>query len=462
MSNAQDRPWLPFFEEKGPYYTSYPTLALWSTEMKSEAYQNALLDFFRGEGKAEPVHLYIHIPFCAKLCWYCICNIRVSNNRERIQKFVDQLCRETDKLREFFEEHSIQPRITELQLGGGTPSHLDRGQWTQLVEAINKLVDVNQVDEFAMEIDPRTATSEDLDFYASRGVTRISFGVQDFDPGVQKAINRIQPPELIRELLPDRVRGLFQGLNFDLLYGLPRQTRATFRRTLELVKEFAPDRVTLLKYAHVPNIRKHMKLINEEELTPESDLPDLFEDAVLGLTGAGYEWVGIDNFARHPDPLAKAVRNGTVGRTFNGFTPGRTQHMIGLGPTTTTSFGKYYFQGVYDNNEYYECLDRGDFPIHRGYALSVDETIRRAAIMQLITNQTLDFKWLSEKYDIDAHDYFAAEIQELKNRFTAAGMVEFKEDGELRVTAQGRYGLRTIAKVFDRFHFGREYEIGGC
>lgn len=448
------------FNEPGPYYTSYPTIGLWSRDFGPADYRNALIDFFTGEGKDKPIHLYLHIPFCAKLCWYCICNIQVTNNRAKIQFFLDYLFREIENLRAFFERNGLEPNIKEIHFGGGTPSHLYNDQFADLVDRLGTLVDFRTLDEVTMEIDPRTTTRENLRHFASKGVTRISFGVQDFDPGVQKAINRVQPPEMIDELLSPEIRALFTGVNFDLLYGLPLQTRETFRNTIELVNKFHPERITLLKYAHVPEIRKHMKLIKQNELPVVGDLPLMFADTVHALLERGYEWIGIDNFAKSTDDLAKAARKKTVWRNFNGFTPGRVNDQIGLGPTTTGAFGRYYCQGEYDYNDYYKAIDTGGFSVYRGYKMSNDDLIRREAIFKLLCDQKVDFGRLGEKFGVNGPEYFRDELEYLASRSCGDGVVTI-EDNVVEVTTYGRFLVRNLCKVFDRFHRNSQYKIMG-
>lgn len=449
------------FNEKGPYYTSYPTLALWSNEFGSIEYTAALRDFLTGEGKDEPIHLYIHIPFCAKLCWYCMCNIKVTNNRAKIQEFVNYLLKEIDLFKAFFEKLGVVPNIKEIQLGGGTPSHLDNAQFESLMNSLSSMVNLKELDEFAMEIDPRTTTQDNLRFYAAHGVQRISFGVQDFDPEVQKAINRIQPPELITSLLTPQIRALFQGVNFDLLYGLPRQTLDTFRNTVELTKEISPDRVTLLKYAHVPELRKHMKLINIGELPADEELPEMFFDTVNSFVDGGYSWVGVDNFAKPTDSLAKANTNGSVFRTFNGFTPGRTRNLFGFGPTTTAAFGRYYAQNVYDHSEYFRAIDEGRFPTLRGYRMSDEDLLRREVIFSLLCNRECHLEETAERYGRKYSDVFSYEIEKLSNGYSDDGLVEI-ENGKLTVTPPGRFALRNLCYVFDALNRDKEYRIGGC
>ena len=431
ISEIKNTDLLRSFNEEGHYYTSYPSLNHWTEDFGPEQYKFALSNL-----GMTPVHLYVHIPFCAKLCWYCICNIVVTNNREKIETFLQHLLKEADILQRY------HPNIREIQLGGGTPSHFDRDQFSRLCDKLNVLVDLKTLDEFAMEIDPRTVNIEDLKHYHSRGVNRISFGVQDFNPAVQKAINREQPYEMVKALLSPEIRSLF-SVNFDLLYGLPKQTHETIKDTLEKVKELSPDRITLLKYCHVPDLRKHMKLIKDEQLPPKEDLPVMFVNIIESLLDAGYEWVGLDHFAKKSDSLGRASIEKRVGRTFNGFTPGRVKDMVGLGPTTTQAFGKTYAQSTYDLNEYYNFVNRGEFPIMRGYTLSKDDSIRREVIFSLMCNQRVDFKDICRKYDISI-SYFDTELKLL------GGDLCSLEDGVLQTTAYGRVLLRNLCKLFDR------------
>ena len=407
------------FTTEGNYYTSYPPLNQWTEDFGKDEYEIRLSAFTESQ---TPCHLYIHIPFCAKLCYYCICNIVISNDREKIQNFLNHLLEEINFLKPY------HPKIREIQLGGGTPSHLDRKQFFELCEKLNELVDLSSLDEFAMEIDPRTVRDGDLQFYSSLGVTRISFGVQDFDSEVQKAINRIQPYEMVSELMQER--HFFKGVNFDLLYGLPLQTQKTIQETLAKVRRLSPDRVTLLKYCHAPELRQHMKLIKNSDLPPKDDLQEMFVEIVDSLK-KDYEWIGLDHFAKPHDALSQAARMGTVGRTFNGFTPGRVRDLIGIGPTSTGAFGETYCQNIYTLPEYYASIEDGEFPILRGYRMTPDDLKRREIIFNLMCNQNSV---------IEGFEKELAQIPEDLGIY---------KDGRLTLTTQGRVLLRNICALFD-------------
>lgn len=401
------------------WFTSYPSINHWHEGIGHVQYRDALRQF------TGPLHLYLHIPFCKKLCSYCLCNVIISNDRQKIQHFLDHLCREIENLLPY------EPDIRDVHFGGGTPSHLDRRQFSQLCEKLDTLTDLRSLKEVAMEIDPRTVTKDDLAHYAQHGVNRISFGIQDYDPAVQKAINREQPSEMIDGLL--EARHLFKGVNFDLLYGLPLQTMATVAATLERVLKQRPDRITVLKYCHAPEVRRHMKLINVTDLPANDVLPLMFAFIRDSLMDAGYKWIGLDHFALPTDSLAQ----GHVGRTFNGFTSG-TAEMIGLGPTTTSVFGSLYAQAHYDLQEYYKAVTAGEFPILRGYQMTYDDMIRRRIIFDILCKQRAYIPWNYQ----DEWEKLAAmpELCKLGHQ---------NDTDVLTVTAKGRHHLRDICKVFD-------------
>ena len=416
------------FNADGHWFTSYPSLNHWTEDFAASEYERTFVDFLK---TGKPLHLYIHIPFCKKLCHYCLCNILISNDRAKIQLFLDHLLKEIGNLKEFARKLDQPLHIREIHFGGGTPSHLDRQQFSQLCDGLKTLVDFSACDEIAMEIDPRTVECNDLAHYASCGVTRISFGVQDFDLKVQQAINRVQPPEMIEELL--KAREFFQGVNFDLLYGLPYQTLDTLRETVRKTKEMAPDRITLLKYCHAPEVRRHMKLSKEETLPSSDELPMMFCETAQSLMDFGYEWVGLDHFALPHDTLAKAQREGTLVRTFNGFKSGPTKDMIGLGPTATAAFGRTYAQAHYDLPRYYESVNKGEFPILRGYSLTDDDFARREVIFSLLTKQKALVPDL----------YFSRELKELQK------MPELCKLSGYWLRVHDRVLLRNVCKVFD-------------
>ena len=455
-----DQNFKDLFNKPGPYYNCYPILGKWKNYSEMDAnYTKALINYLK-TNQENPISIYLHIPYCAKLCYYCCCRLHVSNNREIINSFVKALIKEINLFNDLLEENNIRINVKDIHFGGGTPSHLTVFEIEEIIQNLKKFISFDNLNEFSMEIDPRIIDPKNFQIYSKLGVDRISFGVQDFDPVVQKKINREQPFELIEKLMRENLTKYFKGVNFDLLYGLPSQTKETFSNTIELTKKLSPERITLIRYAHIPNKVKHMKMIKEEDLPDQNDLPIIFMDSTKKLIEAGYEWVGIDHFAKKNDELSIAKKNGKVYRNFGGETPGYTKDMISLGPTSTSGFGNYYFQNTYNLKEYKEIVNSGKFPISRGYVLNKDDIIRRECNFSLQCNQVLDINYISEKYKIDFKNYFKKEIQQLAKK-QDLGMLNLNND-YIKVTTYGRYFVRHICQIFDTFFdYNKEYEIHG-
>lgn len=441
-----------------PYYTSYPTLSEWSNNFSYDGYLTGLQDLCY-RGKEFPLLLYIHFPFCEKQCYYCICNSVITHDRAKIQNFMQYLFREIELLHDFFGRHSFIPKFKRIHLGGGSPSFMNIEEFDLLIEKLKLIINMDDLDEFAMEVDFHTTNKEKLRHYAAKGVNRISLGIQDFDPDVQKAVNRVQPPELVQDLLSPETRGLFKGINFDLLYGLPLQNRASFRQTIEIVKEISPDRITFLKYAHVPDRAKHQRLIKESDLPDVCEREMIFIDSIDSLLEEGYEYLGIDHFAKPTDDLVKAVSNGTMWRNFNGFASGGLHYIIGIGPTSTSGFMNYYAQNVYTFSDYYKAIDNQRFPVLRGFKLNTDDLIRRDIINGILCTYTLNFKDIERKYNIDFNAYFSKEMGGLSD-LIYDGIIEISNE-MLTVTQLGRIFIRHVCKVFDRYFKDKVYKISG-
>ena len=459
-SSLADQDFKNLFNKPGPYYNCYPILGQWKNykEIKTD-YKESIIDFFK-KNPDKPISLYVHIPYCAKLCYYCCCRLHVSNNRETINNFVKVLVKEINMFNSLLKENNISPNIKDIHFGGGTPSHLTVYEIEEIIQNLKKFISLKDLSEFSMEIDPRVVEPKNFETYSKLGIDRISFGVQDFDPVVQKKINREQSFDLIESLMKNNLEKYFKGVNFDLLYGLPGQTKETFQKTIELTKQLSPERITLIKYAHIPNKVKHMKMIKEEDLPDVNDLPVIFMDSTKQLIEGGYDWVGIDHFAKKTDQLSLAKKKGEVYRNFGGETPGFTKDIISLGPTSTSGFGNYYFQNTYDLKEYREIVNSGNFPISRGYILNKDDLIRRECNFSLQCNQTLDIDEISSKYEINFNDYFKKELIEFKQK-EKEGMVNFNEN-QIKVTTYGRYFVRQICQIFDTFFdYDNKYEIHG-
>ena len=448
------------YNVSGSYYTSYPVLSEWSNDFSCQDFASALKMLCTSKNN-NPLFLYVHFPFCAKQCYYCICNSIITQGHHETQKYLDYLLHEIDLLINFFEEYSFTPDFKMIHLGGGTPNLMNENEFDTLIEKIKTFVRIEDINEFVIEVDPRTATKEKLKYYSEKGINRLSFGIQDFNPNVQKAINRIQSPEKVEQLLSPDIKKLFKSINFDILYGLPLQSRESFRKTMEIVLKINPDRITLLKYAHMPNIRKHQNFIREEDMPDYVEGQRIFIETVDYLLDNGYEHVGIDHFARPHDNLAKAMKNKTLWRNFIGFTPGGIHNIIGIGPTSTSSFNDFYVQNVYNLSEYYGSIDENKFPVLRGYKLNADDLIRREIINKIVCYGILNFKDIERMFDIKFNKYFKYEISMLDDLIKDGFLL--LDDESITVTSPGRIFIRHICKVFDKKYSRKEnvYRISG-
>ena len=436
------------YDVKGPYYTSYPILSQWSHDFSSNDYKNALKEIFSKKDNP-PSSVYIHFPFCPKLCYYCFCNNKITKNREQIRHFLSILLKEVNLLDDFFNKNSITPNIKEIHIGGGSPSYLTINEIDQLITGLQSFVNLKVLSEFIIEIDVRTVDQEKLYYYYEKGINRISLGIQDFDPAVQKAVNREQTVEVVEGLLSPELRKCFKSINFDLIYGLPLQTTETFKNTIDTVIRLLPDRICLYNYGHMPDVYKHHKLIKA------SDLPDIYEktkinlEAINKLLDCGYERIGIDHFAKPYDDLTEAVHNKTITRNFNGYACGRTRDIIGLGPTSSSTLSHYYTQNVYSHSEYYKRIDAYELPILRGFRLNRDDIIRRDVINNIITYFFLDIGNIEEKYNIVFNNYFQKEMVSLDS-FVQDGILHFSNNNII-ITSLGKYFLRHVCMVFDYY-----------
>ena len=436
------------YTKSGPYYTSYPSVGQWSKDCGATDYETALDNLFL-DNKDVPLALYLHYPFCPELCSYCCCYVVISKDQERMKSFSRYLLDEIDIFIEYFRKNNITPNIKEIHLGGGSPNVMDEQEFGQLVSKLGELVDVSSLDQFALEIDVRSVGREKAIFFHEQGINRISFGVQDFNPEVQKAVNRVQPAELIERLLTPDIRERFESVNFDIMWGLPKQNRQTFRETIKTLKHFSPDRITLLHYGHYPEVYKHQSLIDL------SDIPDEFEktmmnyEAIRDLEANGYEQIGLDHMAKKGDELVGWKNNKELNRGFIGY-PGKTQNLIGMGPSGLSNIGNnFYAQNVYGLQDYFNAVGTKTFPVLRGYTLDPDLIVRREVINTVINYSHLEFEDIERKFDIDFKKYFVGELDHLKGLIDD-GLVELSGNA-LMVTPVGKFFVRHVCMAFDRF-----------
>jgi len=434
------------FDVPGPRYTSYPTADRFVEAFTEADYRQALGQRKSGPAALTPLSLYVHIPFCESLCYYCACNKIITKHHDRAAAYLRYLAREVDL-------HTLQigmgRPVTQLHLGGGTPTFLSDEELRQLMDMLGRSFKLAAGGEFSIEIDPRTVNGERLEVLAELGFNRLSFGVQDFDPEVQKAVHRIQPAEQVFSLMEQARRVGFDSVNIDLIYGLPRQTSETFARTLEQVRELRPDRIALYGYAHLPERFKPQRRIVPAELPGGASKLALLSQSLAALTAAGYDYIGMDHFALPNDSLAVAKRQGRLHRNFQGYSTQPDCDLIGLGVSAIGRIGATYSQNAKTMEEYCDHLDQGRLPVARGLALGRDDLARRAVIMALMCQGQVLFESIELAWLLDFRSYFAAELDQLAE-LEAQGLVTIDESC-IQVTPTGWYFVRAVAMVFDRF-----------
>jgi oxygen-independent coproporphyrinogen-3 oxidase len=432
------------YDVSGPRYTSYPT-----ADRFVEAFGEPQLEQWLGRrnigGFSQPLSLYVHLPFCDTLCYYCGCNKVVTRDHGRSAKYIKYLAKELALLAPLVGERCP---IEQLHWGGGTPNFLSRDEMTELVGSIDESFARGEKTECAIEVDPRSAEPGRMAFLAGLGFTRLSMGVQDFDPAVQKAVHRVQSVETTRRVMEEARAHGFKSVNLDLIYGLPRQSLDSFNRTLDEVLALQPDRIALYNYAHLPKVFKPQRRILEAELpSPELKL-ELMTLAIGRLTRAGYLYIGMDHFARPDDELAVAQKLGKLSRTFQGYST-HSGDLIGLGLSSIGQVGPTYYQNVKELDRYYAALDAGRLPVLRGVELTSDDLARRAVIQALMCHFRVSIESIELSYLLDFKRHFAAELHMLK-KLAEDGLVELQPDW-IVVTPKGRLLVRAIAMLFDRY-----------
>ena len=433
------------FDVSGPRYTSYPTADRFVEAFTEDAYK-LTLDQRRVGGLALPLSIYVHIPFCENLCFYCACNKIITKHHERSVEYLGYLSKEIDL---HVKHLGVGQTISQLHLGGGSPTFFSDDELSELMTMIKRSFTLAHGGEYSIEIDPRTVDEKRLAHIKSLGFNRLSFGVQDFDPEVQKAVHRIQPAEQVFSLV-EAARALkFDSVNVDLIYGLPKQTAESFKKTLDQVVALKPERIALYAYAHLPERFKPQRRIDSYELPAASDKIAMISNALATFVDAGYVYIGMDHFALPTDTLAIAKRQGRLHRNFQGYSTQPDCDLIGLGVSSIGRIGATYSQNAKTLEEYYDFLNQGRFPVVRGLALSRDDLVRRAVIMALMCQGSLQYESIELAYMIDFKSYFAAELEALKE-LEKNGMVVL-EDGGIQVTDFGWFFVRAVAMLFDRY-----------
>jgi oxygen-independent coproporphyrinogen-3 oxidase len=442
------------YDLTGPRYTSYPTADRF-VEAFGEAQLREWLARRNIGGINLPLSLYVHLPFCGTLCYYCACNKVVTRDRARSAKYIKYLKKELALLGEAARASGeARPGVTQLHWGGGTPTFLQREEMAELMADIEREFPRAAEAEISIEVDPRSAEAGRMAFLAGLGFNRVSIGVQDFDPEVQRAVHRIQSEQETRRVVDEARAAGFRSVNFDLIYGLPRQTLDGFNTTLDRVLETAPDRIALYNYAHLPALFKPQRRIAAAELPSAETKLQILTLAIGRLTRAGYVFIGMDHFAKADDDLAVAQAQGRLQRNFQGYSTHPESDIIGVGVSAIGRVGPTYSQNEKSLDEYYAELDEDRLPVMRGLELTADDLVRRAVIQSLICHFRLSVESIELAHLIDFKRYFADELRDLK-QLERDGLVELLPDW-IVVTPRGRLLVRAICMVFDRYLRARQ------
>jgi oxygen-independent coproporphyrinogen-3 oxidase len=433
------------YDKAGPRYTSYPTAVQFRESFGEAEYRRVAAASNAGHA---PLSLYFHLPFCDTVCYYCACNKIVTRNRKRTAPYLQHLFREIELQGELFDRS--RP-VEQLHWGGGTPTFLSRDEMRALMDKTRAHFNLCSDDrgEYSIEVDPREADAEIIALLRELGFNRLSLGVQDFDPAVQKAVNRIQSEqETFAVLDAARAHG-FRSVNFDLIYGLPHQTVASFMATLDKVIAAGPDRLSVFNYAHLPELFKTQRQINAADLPPPAEKLSILEHTIERLTAAGYVYIGMDHFARPDDELAVAQRHGTLYRNFQGYSTHADCDLVAMGITAIGKVGDSYSQNLKTLDDYGAALEAGRLPVFRGLALTPDDKLRREIITQLICHFALDFARIEQQFGIVFRETFAAELEALRP-MQADALLELG-DTSIVVQPAGKLLIRNICMVFDSY-----------
>lgn len=434
----------------GPRYTSYPTAVQFTEEFGEETINRMKQE--RMESVTD-LSLYFHIPFCFSLCWYCGCTKIITKDQDRGDHYLDYLEKEAALV-----QKSLYPlrRVKQIHFGGGTPTFLTPAQLERLGEIIRHTFYVDDDAEFSVEIDPRSCTKEQIAVLKQIGVNRASLGVQDTNEEVQKAIHRIQPFSQTRDVTGWLRNYGINSINFDLIYGLPRQTTETFRETMESVISLDPDRLAVYSYAHIPSLMPAQKLLDEEEFPSTDEKLRMLVNAIRELPELGYRYIGMDHFAREEDELSRALDEGTLQRNFQGYSTHAELDMIALGMSGISQGSDLYIQNEKDLGAYYRALDEGRLPVKKVLPLSDEDRLRRSVIMQIMCKAGVNYETFRKETGINFRERFKTELDRLAP-LEADGLLQRNSNG-LTITEAGRLFLRNVAMVFDGYISDRKHQ----
>lgn len=433
------------FDVNGPRYTSYPTADRFVEAFDARALNDWLAKRAVG-GVSRPLSLYFHIPFCNTICYYCACNKIITKDHGRSAKYLNYLAKEIEMQAAAL---GGTRQVTQLHLGGGTPTFLSHEEMHQLMESVRKHFNLVPNGEYSIEVDPRKVNFDTVEMLADLGFNRMSVGVQDFAEDVQIATNRVQSVEETK-LVMDAARATgFKSISMDLIYGLPKQNVISFNRTLEQVLELSPDRISLYSYAHLPGLFKPQRRIVPADLPTADAKLQILQLAIRRLTEAGYVYIGMDHFAKPEDELTIAQRQGRLHRNFQGYSTQAECDLLAFGVSAIGKIGPVYAQNVKTLDEYYDALDRDELPVLRGIELTADDLLRRSIIQALMCHFELSIESIEIAHLIKFREYFADELEDLK-AMEAGGLVKIDDDW-ISVMPAGRLLVRGIAMVFDRY-----------
>ncbi len=435
------------YDTFGPRYTSYPTAVQFTTDYNADDYLN-WAKASNEDPIPAPLSLYLHIPFCDTICYYCGCSKVITKDKSKAAPYIALLKKEIKLQGALFAKDR---EVSQIHWGGGTPTFLSDKEIYEIIECIreNFNVPANNLVEFGIEVDPRTVDQQRIKNLANMGFNRISFGVQDFDHDVQEAVNRVQSTEQIQQHIIDARAEKFQSINIDLMYGLPNQSVQTFSKTLDTTIELNPDRIAIYNYAHLPEMFKPQRRIKEEELPSPEEKLNILQLCIDKLHDAGYVYIGMDHFAKESDDLVKAQQQGSLHRNFQGYSTNADCDMIAMGITAISRVGDNYSQNVRTIEEYEERLNKGEIPIFRGIELEADDVLRREVINDLMCNNQLDIKKIEQEWHIDFFYYFKPSIENLQ-QMADDGLLTIKKD-RITITTSGRLLARSICMQFDRY-----------
>jgi len=459
VSEIFDEALIKRYDKSGPRYTSYPTAVQFHEQFTRDDYRHFCEKsnlISQKSAQPTPLSLYFHIPFCNTVCFYCGCNKVVTKDRSKAAPYLSRVHKEIEMQAALFDKNRM---VDQLHWGGGTPTFISHAEMQKLMDVTRQHFNLHEDDsgEYSIELDPREVDEKSIKLLRDLGFNRISLGVQDFDPKVQKAVNRIQSEAETLDVINAARENKFKSISLDLIYGLPFQTVERFTSTLEKVIHASPDRLSIFNYAHLPEMFKPQRRINTEDLPSAAMKLEIMKASYQIMLDAGYVYIGMDHFAKPTDELAIAQKNGSLYRNFQGYSTHAECDLVAMGITSIGQVANSYSQNVKTIDQYCEAIDAGELPIFKGLELSFDDRIRRDVITQLISHFSLAFSSIEDKYSINFRDYFSIEINNL-SQMIDDDLVKVTSE-EIEVMSKGKLLIRNICMVFDAYLQTDKHEL---